>query len=59
MDGVPDSPDYRYHPVTDVQITDNTFDDCTSILFGLGRDFERTVPPEGVLFARNRINAPP
>lgn len=57
MDGVPDSPDYRYHPVTDVQITDNTFDDCTSILFGLGRDFERTVPPEGVLFARNRINA--
>lgn len=58
MDGVPDSPDYRYHPVTDVQITDNTFDDCTPILFGLGRDFERTVPPEGVLFARNRINAP-
>lgn len=57
MDGVPDSPDYRYHPVTDVQITDNTFDDCTPILFGLGRDFERTVPPEGVLFARNRINA--
>lgn len=58
MDGVPDSPDYRYHPVTDVEITDNTFDDCTPILFGLGRDFERTVPPEGVLFARNRINAP-
>lgn len=57
MDGVPDSPDYRYHPVTDVEITDNTFDDCTPILFGLGRDFERTVPPEGVLFARNRINA--
>lgn len=54
---MPDSPDYRYHPVSDVEITDNTFDDCTSILFGLGRDFERTVPPEGVLFARNRINA--
>ncbi|WP_418982730.1 chondroitinase-B domain-containing protein [Alistipes sp.] len=55
MNAVPNSLPNRYCLVEDVAITDNTFIDCSNIEFGTGRDLERTLAPERVLFARNTI----
>ncbi len=55
MNGVPDSPDYRYHRVRDVQIHNNTLVDCDNIVLCLGRDFERTATPIDVTFTDNLI----
>lgn len=55
MDAVPNSLPNRYCQVEDVELTDNTFIDCSNIEFGTGKDLERTLAPERVLFARNTI----
>lgn len=58
MNGVPDSPEYRYHQVTDTEIANNTLDSCGEILFCLGKDFERTETPQRVTFSGNLIADP-
>lgn len=58
MDAVPNSLPNRYCQVEDVELTDNTFIDCSNIEFGTGKDLERTLAPERVLFARNTIVNP-
>ena len=55
MDAVPNSLPNRYCLVEDVEVTDNTLIDCSNIEFGTGKDLERTLAPERVLFARNTI----
>lgn len=55
MNAVPNSLPNRYCLVEDVEIADNTFVDCSNIEFGTGRDLERTLAPQRVLFARNTI----
>lgn len=55
MNAVPNSLPNRYCLVEDVEVTDNTFIDCANIEFGTGRDLERTLAPERILFARNTI----
>ncbi len=55
MDAVPNSLPNRYCLVENVEVTDNTFIDCSNIEFGTGKDLERTLAPERVLFARNTI----
>lgn len=58
MNGVPNSPEYRYHQVTDTEVSNNTLDSCGEILFCLGRDFERTETPRRVTFSGNLITEP-
>lgn len=55
MNAVPNSLPNRYCLVENVEVTDNTFIDCSNIEFGTGKDLERTLAPERVLFARNTI----
>ncbi len=55
MDGVPHSPLNRYVPVRNVLIEDNHFFNCAPIAFGVGKDNERTVPPQGCRFVDNVI----
>ncbi|WP_295935745.1 chondroitinase-B domain-containing protein [uncultured Alistipes sp.] len=55
MNAVPNSLPNRYCLVEDVDITNNIFVDCANIEFGTGRDLERTLAPERVLFANNTI----
>lgn len=58
MNAVPNSLPNRYSLVTDILIEDNTFVECREIGFGVGRDEERTLPPEKVVFAGNTIYNP-
>lgn len=53
MNGVPNSLPNRYMQVKDVTITNNTWVDCANILFGVGKDNERTLPPANVTLANN------
>ncbi|MBO9633742.1 MAG: polysaccharide lyase 6 family protein [Chitinophagaceae bacterium] len=55
LNGVPNSPLNRYMQVTDVEIHHNTFLNCKTILFGAGKDEERTLPPARVTFRDNFI----
>ncbi len=55
MNAVPNSLPNRYCLVEDVEIKDNLFVDCSNIEFGTGRDLERTLAPERVLFEGNTI----
>jgi len=55
MYGVPNSLPNRYVQVRDVTITGNTFFDCSSIEMDTGKDPERTVAPEHVVFTDNII----
>lgn len=55
MNSVPNSLPNRYVQVSDVDITDNLFVDCTNIEFGTGKDMERTQAPTDVRFTRNTI----
>lgn len=57
MNGVPNSLINRYHQVKDADIHHNTFINCNNIEFGVGKDAERTVPPEGVKFRNNLLVA--
>jgi poly(beta-D-mannuronate) lyase len=53
MNGIPNSPAHRYVQVTDAQVMNNTFYECSPISLGEGSDAERTLPPANVTFARN------
>ena len=53
MNAVPNSLPNRYHQVKDVTITGNTWVDCDHIVFGVGKDMERTLAPEGVTLSGN------
>ncbi|MDF2192933.1 chondroitinase-B domain-containing protein [Paraflavitalea sp. CAU 1676] len=55
LNGVPNSSISRYHQVKDVSIDSNTFYHCKSILFGAGKDPERTAAPVNVRFSNNLI----
>lgn len=55
MNAVPNSLPNRYCLVEDIDIRDNLFVDCTNIEFGTGKDQERTLAPERVLFENNTI----
>lgn len=55
LNGVPNSLINRYYQVKDAQIERNTFINCASILFGAGKDAERTLAPENVTFSNNLI----
>lgn len=53
MNGVPNSPPFRYVQVTDAVIASNTFYECSPISFCEGSDKERSLAPANVLFANN------
>ncbi len=55
LNGVPNSLPNRYVEVKDVAIHHNTFIDCKSIVFGAGKDPERTVSPQNVSVDRNLV----
>jgi poly(beta-D-mannuronate) lyase len=57
LNGVPNSLINRYYQVTDVLIENNTFAGCASILFGAGKDAERTLSPQRVSFRKNLVTA--
>ncbi len=58
MNGVPDSPDYRYHQVRNTVIKDNIFENCGPLELCLGKDFERTEAPRDNTFSDNIIVNP-
>jgi poly(beta-D-mannuronate) lyase len=55
LNGVPNSLINRYYQVKDANINNNTFINCTQILFGAGKDAERTLSPQNVTFNHNLI----
>ncbi len=55
LNGVPNSLINRYYQVKDALIEKNTFINCSNILFGAGKDAERTLGPENVVFKNNLI----
>ena len=55
LNGVPNSLPNRYVQVKDVLISQNAFTDCKSIVFGAGKDPERTASPRNVTFSNNLI----
>jgi len=56
LNGVPNSAINRYYQVKDADIHHNTFINCANIIFGAGKDAERTLAPENVRFHHNYIN---
>jgi poly(beta-D-mannuronate) lyase len=57
LNGVPNSALNRYYQVKDAEIHHNTFINSRSIVFGAGKDAERTLPPENISFHHNYIAA--
>ncbi|SMC93746.1 chondroitinase-B domain-containing protein [Pedobacter nyackensis] len=55
LNGVPNSLINRYYQVKDAIIENNTFINSGSILFGAGKDAERTLGPENVAFKNNLV----
>lgn len=55
VNGVPNSLINRYYQVKDAIIEKNTFINSAEILFGAGKDAERTLGPENVSFKNNLI----
>ncbi len=55
MNGIPNSPAFRYVAVSDAVIYGNTFIECAPISFCEGSDMERTLPPTNTIFANNII----
>ena len=53
MNAVPNSLPNRYVQVKRAMVEDNLFVDCTSIEFGTGNDFERTLAPCDIDFVKN------
>lgn len=53
VNGVPNSLINRYFQATDVVISNNTFMHCASVLFGAGKDAERTLSPQRIIFSHN------
>ncbi|MDB5191608.1 MAG: hypothetical protein JWQ96_1171 [Segetibacter sp.] len=56
LNGVPNSLINRYYQVTDADIYNNSFINCNSLLFGAGKDAERTLAPKDVTFTKNFIS---
>ena len=57
LNGVPNSQINRYYQVVNTTINHNSFINCTAIVFGAGKDNERTAAPENVVFSDNFISA--
>lgn len=55
LNGVPNSLINRYYQVVDADIYNNSFINCNSIVFGAGKDAERTLAPKNVTFKNNFI----
>ncbi len=55
MNGVLNSPLNRYHQVKNVDIQNNTIINSGPIVFGAGKDDEKTLAPENVNFSNNLI----
>lgn len=55
LNGVPNSSINRYTQVTNATIDHNTFIRCSSIIFGAGKDAERTASPQDVRFTNNLV----
>jgi poly(beta-D-mannuronate) lyase len=55
MDGVPNSPLNRYNQVKNVNVQNNTLVNCGPVVFGAGKDEERTLAPINSIFANNLI----
>jgi poly(beta-D-mannuronate) lyase len=53
MNGVPNSPPTRYVQVTNAEIANNTFYECSPISLCEGSDTERSLPPDSVNFFSN------
>lgn len=53
MNGVPNSPINRYHPVENVVIENNTLVNVDHVQLGAGSDEERSQPPSSTQFANN------
>lgn len=53
MNGIPNSPAHRYVQVTDAEIKNNIFYECSPLSFGEGSDAERSLPPDNVVFINN------
>lgn len=53
MNGVPNSPAFRYVQVTDAVIANNTFANCAAVSFCEGSDTERSKTPDSVLLLKN------
>ena len=53
MNGVPNSPAYRYLPVRDAVVANNTFINCTPFSLCEGSDSERSVAPANVFIFKN------
>ncbi|MEO5782171.1 MAG: polysaccharide lyase 6 family protein, partial [Ginsengibacter sp.] len=56
LNGVPNSQLNRYYQVKDANINHNSFINCAAIVFGAGKDNERTSSPQNVTFANNFIS---
>lgn len=56
MNGVPNSPVFRYMPVRDVTIERNTIVDAARVTIGAGVDAERTQPPADTRIRGNLIS---
>jgi poly(beta-D-mannuronate) lyase len=55
MNAVPNSLPNRYLQVKDANISNNLFLNCSNIIFGSGKDVERTLAPTKVSFANNTV----
>ena len=55
MNGVPNSPQNRYHQVDNALIKNNSFVDVQNIGFGVGSDEERSAKPSNTRFENNLI----
>lgn len=53
MNGVPNSPAFRYVSVSDAVIANNSFFECSPISFCEGSDTERSEPPKNTYFLNN------
>lgn len=57
LNGVPNSALNRYFQVKDAEVHHNSFINSRSIIFGAGKDAERTLAPANVSFHHNYIRA--
>ena len=57
MNGVPNSPENRYHQVDGGVIRNNSFYDIAHIGLGVGSDQERSAPPINTRFANNIVTS--
>ena len=55
MNAVPNSLPSRYLQVKDATVKNNLFLNCSTIIFGSGKDVERTLAPTNVSFINNTI----